>query len=132
LRGSWIAHLDGSVAPGTYAGASKGRWYLFRLDPPPPGGAALSVSIAEPLPGMRVIRFSQRAGITLVHMAWTLVPNGLAVFGPAFVAFVRRRRRRRRVARGCCTRCGYDLRSSPVRCPECGMLISLRLPILPG
>lgn len=33
---------------------------------------------------------------------------------------VRRRRRRRRAADGRCVRCGYDLRASPERCPECG------------
>jgi hypothetical protein len=36
------------------------------------------------------------------------------------------RRRAWRIARGLCASCGYDLRSSHERCPECGSAISLR------
>ena len=33
---------------------------------------------------------------------------------------LRRHRARRRAAAGLCPACGYDVRSSPERCPECG------------
>jgi hypothetical protein len=52
--------------------------------------------------------------------AWaTTIP--LAILPTAWLAgFVRTRRRNRQLHDNHCPTCGYDLRASPDRCPECG------------
>jgi hypothetical protein len=48
---------------------------------------------------------------------WFLALLPLVFFG-VWVRYTRRQRRRRRAGR--CLECGYDVRATPDRCPECG------------
>ena len=78
----------------------------------------------EPAPWTRgdVLRmgfgFNKRgANMVVIVPAWALA----AVTGapPALLIIQKLRRRKRRVA-GLCPACGYDLRATPDKCPECG------------
>lgn len=51
-------------------------------------------------------------------IGWSLMIIGHILSG---VAFFQTRRLKRRLARGLCPNCGYDLRATPDRCPECGI-----------
>jgi hypothetical protein len=59
------------------------------------------------------------------HGVWVVFPHWFAatVFGTApLVWIVIHWRGRRRAASGLCARCGYDMRATPDRCPECGTM----------
>jgi hypothetical protein len=57
-----------------------------------------------------------------VHVAWMIALAGAAI-GVVGIHRGKELRNRWRQGRGQCVTCGYDLRASPERCPECGTAV---------
>jgi hypothetical protein len=57
-----------------------------------------------------------------VAIPWWMICGVVVLYGAA--RFARERRRQQRIAAGLCAICGYDLRASRDRCPECGTAVS--------
>jgi hypothetical protein len=98
-------------------GVGYGRWATARLD----------MVIHAPAEGTSVCTHQVSSqfiplSTVMIPFAW---PMGLFGLAPMIVLGrreMRRRRVRRWRRRGLCPRCGYDLRETPERCPECGYL----------
>lgn len=57
---------------------------------------------------------------------WLVMPLWFPAVASALLPaawLIRRKRVTRRSRRGCCPTCGYDLRATPNRCPECGTIL---------
>ena len=85
--------------------------------------AALLV-LQFPLGVVKAVRALNDARPPWKDSLWSLVP-AMSLIGPpigvAIVLYDRRRiRRETREDAGACLNCGYDLRATPARCPECG------------
>jgi hypothetical protein len=75
------------------------------------------VPLMSALPGLGKL-FTVASPGWFVQVPWPALAV-LAAAAPV-AAFQRRLRRRRRARAELCLSCGYDLRATPQRCPECG------------
>jgi len=69
-------------------------------------------------------RLDDKSGMTYV-VGVRLLPLATVTAVLPLVWLRREIRRRRRIKAGHCLSCGYDLRASPERCPECGAIASV-------
>ena len=114
--------LCGSLGDGVTVGV---------ITPGPPPSPVVSVyrvgfslTYASAYAGRRLSSFRYRLGTYrgVGVPFWAIIVSGAVL--PAFwtVSFLRHRRRLSRPTEPLCPACGYDLRATPGRCPECGAM----------
>jgi hypothetical protein len=119
-RARSIVTLNGKVRPDA-VGVYDARWVLFHM----PGSPAAT---GEPWSrrgflGAHYQTIPGVCSVVLVHMAWTIVPTAVVVGigGKKRVGnWLQKRRSASWREQGLCGDCGYDVRASRERCPECG------------
>jgi hypothetical protein len=91
---------------------------VFSQSVPPPLAFDLIVyNVNQAPPTLMPVANSDAGGGLLFHCPVNLLVLIFALTSTLTAVPLARRLRRRRS--GCCVRCGYDMRGTPARCPEC-------------
>ena len=115
-EGSVSTLPDGFSQPLKFGFASDRQRHVRYANSPGLGDLFLFHTVGIPPP--RPVPFGSEQW-TAVAPHWSAVAATM-VLPLARLADFPRRRRRARVRAGLCRSCGYDLRATPDRCPECG------------
>ncbi len=78
----------------------------------------IKMSLYSPTPDLKFY--------TVPWLGWLCLFFGVLTFGLLSVREARLRREETRMQDGLCPRCGYDLRATPSRCPECGQFVKMK------
>jgi hypothetical protein len=118
LRIFAMEHMDSihiPQAPGIVHSSSRGHYRpYFKLDAPANGGwSKFSLTSTG---DFKIQHHSETSFQAVIPYWWLVILTSL----PAAFITVPGLRRFYRRKRGRCSRCGYDLRATPDRCPECG------------
>jgi hypothetical protein len=105
-----------NVLPGFSCVVPLNLWWLYETYAEPPGAPTAAAFDFAAVGG--AAGGPAKKGWRVRAPDWALLVPTAAVLVASVVPAWRRRSRRRR---GLCLRCGYDLRFSSDRCPECGL-----------
>jgi hypothetical protein len=88
-------------------------------------GPSTMPAVASNAPWWERMGLIYRSGSSASYTAWFVrspfwLMLTLGATSPSIMLFRHWQSRRRRARQGLCKRCGYDLRATPDRCPECG------------
>jgi hypothetical protein len=118
IADTWIAKTPSDLTIETSRGRLESTWRRAHI-PPEKWWHISGLPTRSTLPRLGV-RLSVPDGYVryIVFPLW--LPAILFALAPTYWLLGPRRRLNRRRKLGLCEQCGYDLRATPERCPECG------------